>query len=86
MPLQGTAADIMKLAMIDVARELAKSDLRAEMLLQVHDELLFETPVSEMERLGKLVGDCMRNVVSLSVPLEVEMSYGTNWEEMTDMA
>lgn len=84
MPLQGTASDIMKIAMIRVAERLAQSGLRAEMLLQVHDELLFETPVSEMEALAALVEDTMESVGELSVPLGVEMSYGPSWEEMTD--
>jgi DNA polymerase I len=85
MPLQGTASDIMKIAMIRVAERLAASGLRAEMLLQVHDELLFETPVAEMEQLAGLVEETMESVGELSVPLEVEMSYGPNWEEMTDL-
>ncbi|MDQ4045181.1 MAG: DNA polymerase I [Chloroflexota bacterium] len=85
MPLQGTAADIMKIAMIRVAERLAKSGLRAEMLLQVHDELLFETPVSEMEELRALVVETMEGVGELSVPLGVETSYGQNWDEMIDL-
>jgi DNA polymerase-1 len=84
MPLQGTAADIMKLAMIEVDRRLAESGLRAQMLLQVHDELLFETPVTELDRLRKLVVDAMMDVAKLSVPLEVETSFGHNWDEMTE--
>jgi len=85
MPLQGTASDIMKIAMIRVAERLAESGLRAEMLLQVHDELLFETPVSEMDALANLVEETMESVGELSVPLEVEMSYGPSWEAMTDI-
>ena len=85
MPLQGTAADIMKLAMVDVSTKLAASGLRAELLLQVHDELLFETPTSELAALRPLVVDAMMEVVNLSVPLEVETSFGPNWEEMTDI-
>jgi DNA polymerase-1 len=84
MPLQGTAADIMKLAMIEVARRISESGLRGEMLLQVHDELLFETPKSELERLRALVIETMEGVGNLSVPLGVETSWGPNWEEMTD--
>jgi DNA polymerase-1 len=86
MPLQGTAADIMKLAMIEVDRRLLDSDLKAQMLLQVHDELLFEAPVSELQALRELVVDAMMGVAKLSVPLEVETSYGHNWEEMTDFS
>ena len=86
MPLQGTAADIMKIAMIRVAERLASSGLRATMLLQVHDELLFEAPVSEMDELRSLVVETMAGVGGLSVPLGVETSYGQNWDEMIDLA
>ncbi len=55
------------------------------MLLQVHDELLFETPKSEMDTLRALVIEVMENIADLGVPLEVETSYGPNWEEMTDL-
>ena len=86
MPLQGTAADIMKIAMIRVAERLASSGLRATMLLQVHDELLFEAPVSEVDELRSLVVETMEGVGGLSVPLGVETSYGQNWDEMIDLA
>lgn len=85
MPLQATAADIMKIAMINVARQLSQSTLRARMLLQVHDELLFETPESEVEPLRELVATAMRDAASLSVPLEVESSVGPNWGDMVDL-
>ena len=85
MPLQATAADIMKIAMIDVARELSSSTLRARMLLQVHDELLFETPESEVEALRELVSKTMRGAAKLTVPLEVESSVGLNWGDMIDL-
>lgn len=84
MPLQGTASDIMKIAMIRVAERLKESKLQADMLLQVHDELLFETPVSELPELRKLVVETMENASTLSVPLGVETSVGSNWEEMRD--
>ena len=85
MPLQATAADIMKIAMIDVARELERSSLRARMLLQVHDELVFETPESEVEPLRELVSTTMRDAAKLSVPLDVESSVGRNWGDMVDL-
>jgi len=85
MPLQATAADIMKIAMIDVANELSRSKLRARMLLQVHDELLFETPESEVEPLRELVTRTMRDAAQLSVPLDVESSVGRNWGDMVDL-
>lgn len=84
MPLQGTASDIMKLAMIQVAERLKSSNLRGEMLLQVHDELLFETPRNELDDLRALVTETMENVGTLSVPLGVESSWGPNWEDMRD--
>lgn len=84
MPLQGTASDIMKIAMIRVAERLRESKLRGEMLLQVHDELLFETPVSELDALRKLTVETMEGAADLSVPLGVETSIGPNWEEMRD--
>jgi DNA polymerase I len=86
MPLQGTASDIMKIAMIRVADRLRESGLRGEMLLQVHDELLFETPVSELHALRELVVETMEHAAELSVPLGVETSVGSNWEEMKDFA
>ncbi|MCC6935459.1 MAG: DNA polymerase I, partial [Thermomicrobiales bacterium] len=85
MPLQATAADIMKIAMINVAKELAESPLRARMILQVHDELLFETPESEVEALRELVSRTMRDAATLSVPLDVESSIGQNWGDMVDL-
>jgi DNA polymerase I len=82
MPLQGTAADIMKIAMIDLDRALASSSLKSRMLLQVHDELIFEAPESEVEALSEMVSSVMMSAASLSVPLEVEVSAGPNWDDM----
>ena len=84
MPLQGTASDIMKLAMIQVAGKLKASKLRGEMLLQVHDELLFESPKTELDDLRVLVQETMESVSKLSVPLGTEASWGPNWEDMRD--
>jgi DNA polymerase I len=81
-PLQGTAADLIKLAMIAIARELAEQKLQARMILQVHDELLFEAPHAEMERLRKLVRHAMENVCKLEVPLVVDLKAGPNWRDM----
>lgn len=80
-PMQGSAADIMKLAMIEVDARLRASDLRARMLLQVHDELVFECPAEEVAPLSKLARDAMGNVAKLAVPLEVDVSSGANWAE-----
>lgn len=78
-PIQGTAADIIKLAMVQVHRRLRESGLRARMLLQVHDELVFEVPEGEVEQLTRLATDTMEHVMDLSVPLKVEAKAGPNW-------
>jgi DNA polymerase-1 len=78
-PMQGTAADIMKLAMIEVDRRLDASSLRSRMVLQVHDELVFEAPASEVEELSGLVCECMSSVAELAVPLEVGVGSGPDW-------
>jgi DNA polymerase-1 len=81
-PLQGTAADLIKIAMIAIDRQLADEGLQAKMILQVHDELLFEAPHAEMDRLRKLVRPAMENVYALTVPLVVDMKAGPNWRDM----
>lgn len=80
-PIQGTAADIIKLAMIGVDRKMAEEGLRSEMVLQIHDELLFDTISSEREKLMSIVKEQMEHVTELSVPLTVECNYGKNWLE-----
>ena len=82
MPIQGTAADIMKLAMIKVHGRMEESDLHARLLLQVHDELMFETPESEISELKKIVYDEMPSALDLSVPLNVDVKIGYNWGDM----
>lgn len=78
-PMQGSAADIMKLAMIEVDRRLREEGYQSRMVLQVHDELVFEAPAHEVERLSAMVKDAMTGVVSLKVPLEVSVGVGTDW-------
>jgi DNA polymerase-1 len=78
-PMQGTAADIMKLAMIEVDRRLRAEGLASRMLLQVHDELVFEAPPAELDALSALVRQAMSGVASLAVPLEVGIGAGTDW-------
>lgn len=78
-PIQGSAADIIKKAMIDMNTRLQKEDLRTRLLLQVHDELIFEAPPEEIERLTQLVPEVMENTVTLTVPLKVDYSYGPTW-------
>jgi DNA polymerase-1 len=80
-PIQGTAADMIKLAMVHMHRDLRSSGLRARMILQVHDELLFELPASELEPLSSLVSRVMREALPLAVPIVVEMGHGTSWFE-----
>ena len=81
MPIQGTAADVMKLAMVAVHRRLKAENLRARLVLQVHDELIVECPESEAETVAKLLTEEMENVVRLSVPLTADAHWGKNWLE-----
>ncbi|MGB5367382.1 MAG: DNA polymerase I [Polyangiales bacterium] len=78
-PIQGTAADIMKVAMVQIQREIETRRLQSRMVLTVHDELVFEAPADEREGLEALVVDRMQNAVPLSVPLPVEAGWGANW-------
>ncbi len=80
-PIQGSAADILKIAMIEMARRLKEEKLQATMLLQVHDELVFEVPESELEQLNQLVKEVMEHAVSLHVPLITDSSWGKTWYE-----
>ena len=80
-PVQGTAADIIKLAMLDIAGVIVERGLRARMILQVHDELLFELPEEELDEMKDVVRSSMENAMSLDVPLKVDMGTGANWLE-----
>lgn len=82
MPVQGTSADIIKVAMINLDREMDKRQLESKMLLQVHDELIFEVPESEVEEMRQLVPQIMSTALELSVPLKVDIKAGSNWGEM----
>ena len=82
MPIQGTAADIMKIAMIRVHDQLSNQNMATKMLLQVHDELVFETPVEELETLKTLVSDEMSAAMDLDVTLKVDMKWGSTWGDM----
>lgn len=81
-PLQGTAADIIKLAMIELDRRLRREGWKAQMVLQVHDELVLDAPPEEIPALANLVRECMSGVASLRVPLKVDVEAGDNWAEM----
>jgi DNA polymerase-1 len=83
MPVQGTSADIIKVAMINIFREMKKAKLQSKMLLQVHDELVFEVIPAEMNVVKEMVSRAMTGAINLSVPLKVDMKAGKNWLEMT---
>jgi len=80
-PLQGTAADLIKIAMLRIQEELLRSGIKAKMILQIHDELLFEVHESATDELSKVVKKIMENVFTLRVPLVVDISIGKNWGE-----
>ena len=80
-PIQGTSADIIKLAMISVDKRLKEEGLQSKMVLQIHDELVFDAVVSEVERLEEIIREEMENIVQLSIPLTVECNHGNNWLE-----
>jgi len=84
-PLQGTAADLIKMAMITIDERMKREKFEAKMILQVHDELLFEAPKREAEKLTKLVKEEMENVYKLAVPLVVEIGVGANWRDLEDV-
>lgn len=80
-PMQGTAADIIKIAMVRVERRLREEGLRSKLVLQIHDELDLEVPASEVEAASALVRETMEGVAELKVPLIAEVSFGKNWAE-----
>lgn len=80
-PIQGTSADIIKKAMIEIAKKLEQEKMQTKMIIQVHDELVFDVPNNEKEKIEKIIKDIMENVCELSVPLNVEIAYGKNWRE-----
>ena len=80
-PIQGTAADIIKIAMIRVDRRLRGEGLKSRLLLQVHDELLVETDQAELDQVKRILAEEMQGAAELSVPLEIDMKQGTDWYE-----
>jgi DNA polymerase-1 len=82
MPIQGTAADIIKVAMIEVDHEIRERGLRSEMILQVHDELIFECPADEVDAIRELATRIMPASLEMNVPLKVDLKQGKNWSEM----
>ena len=81
-PIQGTAADIIKIAMLQVQEQLKKRNFEAKMLLQVHDELIFEVPPQEIAGLIVILRECMEHAVNLEVPLKIDVNVGFNWYDM----
>ena len=80
-PIQGTAADIIKIAMVNVQKMLEQGRYKSRILLQVHDELLLEVTEAEREEVGALVKQTMESAVKLSVPLIADVNYGVNWAD-----
>ena len=80
-PIQGTSADMIKKAMVDIALEFEKQHIQSKMIIQVHDELVFDCLESEKEKVFNIIKDKMENVIKLNVPLKVDIEYGTNWYE-----
>jgi DNA polymerase-1 len=81
MPVQGTAADLLKLAMIEIYKQLPKLSPETKMILQVHDELVFEIPDKEVEKVSQKLKEIMENVCELKVPIVAEVGVGDNWGE-----
>jgi DNA polymerase-1 len=81
-PVQGSSADIIKIAMINLHREMERRNLKSKMLLQIHDELLFEVPEAEVAEIKSLVSDLMPRAVELCVPVKIDIKLGKNWAEM----
>jgi DNA polymerase-1 len=80
-PVQGTAADIMKLAMIKMHKSIKKEGVEAKLILQVHDELILDTPKKEIDTVVGLVTDSMMGAANLDVPLEIDIGIGDNWDQ-----
>jgi DNA polymerase-1 len=80
-PMQGTAADLIKLAMLEVDRRIVEDGFASRMLVQIHDELLFEAPPDEEDRLEAMVVEAMTNAMALDVPIVVETGWGESWAE-----
>jgi DNA polymerase-1 len=84
-PIQGSAADLIKLAMLELHRAIGQKGLKARMVLQVHDELVFEAPQEETAQLRQLAKEKMEGALKLSVPLKVDIKQGKNWLEMEEL-
>ncbi|MBQ8234692.1 MAG: DNA polymerase I, partial [Bacilli bacterium] len=81
-PIQGTSADIIKKAMVEIHKEFKKQNIKSKMILQVHDELIFDTLIEEQDKVINIAKTIMENIIKLDVPLKVEFEKGTNWYEV----
>ena len=82
MPIQGTSADIIKIPMINLQETLNTLGLQTQMLIQVHDELILESPIHEVDQVCSILNETMPSAVKLSVPLDIEIKTGVNWNDM----
>jgi DNA polymerase-1 len=80
-PIQGSSADMIKIAMVNIYREFERLNLKSKMIMQVHDELVFDVYTEELDVVKPIIENLMKNALPLSVPVEVEMSTGNNWLE-----
>ena len=80
-PVQGSAADIIKLAMISIQQKISKNNFKSKMLVQVHDELIFEIHKSELKEMKEMIKNEMENAFDIKIPLKVDMGTGINWFE-----
>ena len=86
LPVQGTAADLMKIAMINISKKLPEVSKQSKMILQVHDELVFEVPEKDIKKMAKFIADEMNSVYKLKAPIRTEVSFGDNWGELEKIA
>jgi len=80
-PIQGTAADVIKIAMINIFKELKSKSLKTKMVLQVHDELVFDVPMEELDTIAQIIPNLMLSALQIEVPLVADLSFGKNWYE-----
>ena len=80
-PIQGTSADIIKKAMVEIHKKIKESHLKSKMIIQVHDELVFDCLKEEQEIITTIMKDVMENICKLKVPLKIDIEYGNNWYE-----
>jgi len=81
MPIQGTASELIKIAMINIDKIFKEKDMKSKMILQIHDELLFEVPEDEIKILHEIVTSEMENAINFDVPIKVDSNYGNSWFE-----